>query len=85
MSCSGSRPDLELADPADLVASLISGKLCCAVAELAALPRAAVVVKDRYSAVFKLTRVRPRTMWCSRRALTALALAGGRGEPRPRP
>jgi len=43
----------------DLVASLISGKLRYAVAELAALPRAAVVVEDRYSAVFKLTRVRP--------------------------
>ena len=43
----------------DLVASLISGKLRYAVAELAALPRAAVVVEDRYSAVFKLTHVRP--------------------------
>jgi len=44
---------------ADLVASLIGGKLRYAVAELAALPRAAVVVEDRYSQVFKLDRVRP--------------------------
>lgn len=29
------------------------------VPELASLPRAAVVVEDRYSAVFKLERVRP--------------------------
>jgi hypothetical protein len=43
----------------DLVASLTSGKLKFAVAELAALPRAAVVVEDRYSRVFKLDRVRP--------------------------
>jgi ERCC4 domain len=44
---------------ADLVASLISGKLRYAFAELAALPRAAVVVEDRYSALFKPGRVRP--------------------------
>lgn len=44
---------------ADLVASLTSGKLRFAMAELAALPRAAVVIEDRYSAVFKLDRVRP--------------------------
>jgi hypothetical protein len=44
---------------ADLVASLTSGKLRYALAELAALPRAAIVVEDRYSQVFKLERVRP--------------------------
>ena len=44
---------------ADLVASLTSGKLRYALAEMAALPRAAVVVEDRYSAIFKLDRVRP--------------------------
>ena len=44
---------------ADLVASMISGKLRYALAELAALPRAAVVVEDRYSAIFKLDRIRP--------------------------
>jgi hypothetical protein len=43
----------------DLVSSLTSGKLRYALADLAALPRAAVVVEDRCSAVFKLTRVRP--------------------------
>jgi hypothetical protein len=43
----------------DLVASLTSGKLRYALAELAALPRAAVVVEDRYSQIFKLDRVRP--------------------------
>ena len=44
---------------ADLVSSLISGRLRFALAELAALPRAAVVVEDRYSQVFSLTHVRP--------------------------
>ncbi|WP_327359729.1 ERCC4 domain-containing protein [Streptomyces sp. NBC_01304] len=43
----------------DLVTSLTGGRLGYALADLAALPRAAVVVEDRYSAVFKLTRVRP--------------------------
>lgn len=43
----------------DLVSSLTGGKLRYALAELAALPRAAVVVEDRYSQVFKLERVRP--------------------------
>jgi hypothetical protein len=44
---------------ADLVASLTGGKLRYQVADLAALPRAALVVEDRYSQVFKLDRVRP--------------------------
>lgn len=39
---------------ADLAASLLSGKLTYALAELRALPRAALVVEDRYSALFKL-------------------------------
>jgi hypothetical protein len=43
----------------DLVASLTGGKLRYQVADLAALPRASVVVEDRYSQVFKLDRVRP--------------------------
>ncbi len=43
----------------DLVASLTGGKLRYALAELAALPRAALVVEDRYSQIFKLDRVRP--------------------------
>jgi hypothetical protein len=44
---------------ADLVSSLINGTLRYALGELAALPRAAVVVEDRYSQVFKLDWVRP--------------------------
>jgi len=44
---------------ADLVSSLTSGRLRFALGELAALPRAAVVVEDRYSKVFALERVRP--------------------------
>ncbi|MEU0312308.1 histone-like nucleoid-structuring protein Lsr2 [Nocardioides sp. NPDC006273] len=44
---------------ADLVSSLTSGKLKYQLADLAALPRAAVVVEERYSQVFKLERVRP--------------------------
>ena len=44
---------------ADLVAGLTGGKLRYQVADLAALPRAAVVVEERYSQVFKLNYVRP--------------------------
>jgi hypothetical protein len=47
---------------ADLVSTLTTGKLRYAMAALAALPRAAVVVEDRYSSVFKLSRVRPRVV-----------------------
>lgn len=44
---------------ADLVSSLTNGRLRYQVADLAALPRAAVVVEDRYSQLFKLDYVRP--------------------------
>jgi hypothetical protein len=44
---------------ADLATSLTTGRLRYALADLAALPRAAVVVEDRYSAVFRLQHVRP--------------------------
>lgn len=44
---------------ADLVSSLTTGKLKYQLADLAALPRAAVVVEDRYSQVFKSQHVRP--------------------------
>ena len=44
---------------ADLVAGLTGGKLRYQVADLAALPRAAVVVEDRSSQLFKLDYVRP--------------------------
>ncbi|HST83889.1 MAG TPA: ERCC4 domain-containing protein [Kineosporiaceae bacterium] len=44
---------------ADLVSSLINGTLRYALGELATLPRAAVVVEDRYSQVFTLDYVRP--------------------------
>lgn len=44
---------------ADLVSSLTTGKLKFQLSELAAIPRAAVVVEERYSQVFKLDRVRP--------------------------
>ena len=43
----------------DLVGSLTSGRLRFALGELAALPRAAVVVEDRYSQIFAQDRVRP--------------------------
>jgi len=43
----------------DLVGSLTSGRLRFALGELATLPRAAVVVEERYSAVFALERIRP--------------------------
>lgn len=45
---------------ADLVATLTAGKLRYLLADLAALPRAAVVVEDRYSAVFRLGASVPR-------------------------
>ena len=43
----------------DLVSSLISGRLRYALGELATLPRAALVVEDRYSQIFAQDRVRP--------------------------
>jgi len=43
----------------DMVTSLTGGKLRYQVGELAALPRAAVVIEDCYSQLFKLDRVRP--------------------------
>jgi ERCC4-type nuclease len=44
---------------ADLVSSLLNGKLRFALGELSALPRAAVVVEDRFARVFQLEHVRP--------------------------
>ena len=43
----------------DLSSSLLNGKLRFALAELSGLPRAAVVVEDKYSRIFALTHVRP--------------------------
>lgn len=43
----------------DLVSTLTTGRMRYVLADLAALPRAAVVVEDRYSKVFSLQRVRP--------------------------
>ena len=44
---------------ADLVSTITGGKLRALLAALATVPRAALVVEDRYSSVFKLERVRP--------------------------
>ena len=44
---------------ADLVSTMTTGKLRYLLAALAELPRAALVVEDRYSAIFKLAHVRP--------------------------
>ena len=44
---------------ADLVSTLVSGRLRYALAELDGLPRAAVVVEERYSRVFAVDWVRP--------------------------
>ena len=46
----------------DLVGSVTNGKLRYALGDLAALPRAAVVVEDRYSALFKQRHARPATV-----------------------
>jgi ERCC4 domain/Lsr2 len=43
----------------DLIGSLTSGRLRYALGQLATLPRAAVVVEDRYSQIYKQDRVRP--------------------------
>lgn len=43
----------------DLISSLTTGKLRYQLADLASVPRAAVVVEDRYSQVFKSEHVRP--------------------------
>jgi hypothetical protein len=43
----------------DLVRRLIDGQLTYALADMAALPRAAVVVEDRYSSLFKLEHTKP--------------------------
>ncbi len=43
----------------DLISSVTNGTLRFALGELAALPRAAVVVEERYSQIFKQDRVRP--------------------------
>lgn len=43
----------------DLVSSLLNGKLRYALAELSGIPRAAVVVEERYSRIFSLTYARP--------------------------
>ena len=44
---------------ADLAGSLVDGSLNYLLAELAAMPRAVVVVEDRYAGVFKLEHVQP--------------------------
>ena len=43
----------------DLVRRLIDGQLTYAIADLAAVPHAAVVVEDRYSSLFKLEHTKP--------------------------
>ena len=43
----------------DLVRRLIDGQLTYALADMASLPRAAVVVEDRYSSLFKLEHTKP--------------------------
>jgi hypothetical protein len=50
---------VERKSQSDLVSSLTSGRLRFALGELATLPRAAVVVEDRYSRLFAQTFVRP--------------------------
>jgi hypothetical protein len=43
----------------DLVRRLIDGQLTYALADMASLPRAAVVIEDRYSSLFKLEHTQP--------------------------
>lgn len=44
---------------ADLTRRLVDGQLTYALAEMATIPRAAVVVEDRYSSLFKLEHTKP--------------------------
>ncbi len=44
---------------ADLVGTFVGGRLRYLLAALAEVPRSALVVEDRYAAVFKLDRIRP--------------------------
>lgn len=46
----------------DLISSLTSGRLRFALGDLASLPRAAVVIEDRYSQLFAQDRVRPAVL-----------------------
>jgi hypothetical protein len=50
---------VERKSPHDLVRRLIDGQLTHALADMAAIPRAAVVVEDRYSSLFKLEHTKP--------------------------
>src|SRR5204862_2233949 len=43
----------------DLVRRILDGQLTYALADMASLPRAAVVVEDRYSSLFKLEHTQP--------------------------
>lgn len=69
---------------ADLVSSLIDGRLRFQVADLASLPRAAVVVEDRYSALFKLDRARPAVVADGLAELQVRCPTGGGCGPRYR-
>ena len=58
---------------ADLAGSLVDGSMAYVLAELASLPRAAVVVEDRYSGLFKLEHVNgggSRSCWPPCRSAT---------------
>jgi ERCC4-type nuclease len=44
---------------ADLVHRLVDGRLTYALADMATIPRAAVVIEDRYSSLFKLEHIQP--------------------------
>jgi ERCC4-type nuclease len=57
ISCPSSGAAVERKSLPDLANILFDGSLNFLLAELAALPRAAVVVEDGYSGVFKLERV----------------------------
>ena len=68
----------------DLAGSLLSGRLTYALAELGALPRAAVVVEDRYSRLFELAHV-SGTAVAEATAGLEETFAPGRPVPAPAP
>jgi hypothetical protein len=69
----------------NLVTSVTTGKLRCALGELAALPRAAVVIEDRYSAIFKITDARPPPLPTLLPSPTSSWASGTGSSPRPAP
>jgi ERCC4-type nuclease len=69
----------------DLIRRVIDGQLIYALADMASLPRAAVVVEDRYSNLFKLAHTKPGFVTEMLAALSTGSSAPRSRTPKPRP